>query len=544
LWVFRLIIAVSPLSSSAGEVGQSLPANPYAHDPQLSCGPRCAAFLFSYFGRECDYAGILEECAPGPLGTTLEQVRGLVEGHGLSTCCFSGATTGKLKRLRCPAIVHLTQTGGGPGHFLVLVGWSSEKEAFHVYSPPSFYGLKREEELAGRLSGLGLAISDKPLPAADELLRSEDSLWPSWLALLLTSSLLIWIAKPQWFSRQRQSRRGGVGEGDETPNAINASSTHTALLLCLVVLGGCSAGCSSSDAGANDREIDRGRVIAGPSLRSTFRVQNRSASAFRIKSVRRACACQHVTFDKEHAVAPGDYANVSVEAPTTGREGPQSYHFVLQTDASEEGWKEIPLVLKAQVAARIKAIPSQIALGVTAGKPASASLVVVSSECNVRDRFRRMELEQHSGSVSVNERPNAPRGTMEYEVTVSADAPIGDINAKVVLTFDDNEVPRIEVPVVGRVEGDIYPVPRVLRMSPNEDTRPVVGVMSRSKLPFSITEVKTGHGLCVERESEEGDFSHRYSVSMRDALRPGKYLIRFTTDQPFQKTITLPVVVQ
>jgi hypothetical protein len=68
--------------------------------------------------------------------------------------------------------------------------------------------------------------------------------------------------------------------------------------------------------------------------------------------------------------------------------------------------------------------------------------------------------------------------------------------------------------------------------------------MSRSKLPFSITEVKTGHGLCVERESEEGDFSHRYSVSMRDALRPGKYLIRFTTDQPFQKTITLPVVVQ
>jgi hypothetical protein len=132
---------------------------------------------------------------------------------------------------------------------------------------------------------------------------------------------------------------------------------------------------------------------------------------------------------------------------------------------------------------------------------------------------------------------------IEMDVEVPRGAAIGDVNATIVLNFDDKEVPRIEVPVVGRIEGDIRPVPQVLIMSSANSPRRVVGLMSQNGTPFSITNVRSDVGIRIEPGSAEQGITHRYAVFVEDGLRPGDYSITFTTDQPMQTKLTLPVIV-
>jgi hypothetical protein len=124
-------------------------------------------------------------------------------------------------------------------------------------------------------------------------------------------------------------------------------------------------------------------------------VLNRGAKPFSVKNVRKSCSCQTAIYDQDRVVKPGEYAKLRVEVPTKGAEGFQIYYFVLETDSNENGWNKIPLSLKAQLAAKIKANPSQISFGtIPVDKGAKARLVVVSAEGNVCDSFRGFEVNQ------------------------------------------------------------------------------------------------------------------------------------------------------
>jgi hypothetical protein len=541
LWLYYLLVGASSLS--AGNIDYPLPSNPYALDGQLSCGPRCAAFFLDYFGREVSYTEVLEKCPPGPVGASLEQVKDLLEKYGVYTLGFSDATAEKLKRLRYPAIMHLNNKDG-TGHFLVLLGWEQEKQAFRVYSPPSFYGHTSEKELGDRLSGFGLAVSDRSLPPIENLLFEENQLWPYLGVLLLSIILFVWVATSSRFSRKRgESCQNTEGNSRTT----NTTGVPAVLLACLLPLA--NSGCSDNTgmlakALTAEREIDLGRIIAGPPIKHTFVVLNRGAQPFRVKNIRKSCSCQTAIYDQNRVVNPGEYAKLTVEVPTKGAEGFQVFYFVLETDSNENGWNKIPLSLKAQLAAKIKPNPSQISFGtIPIDKGAKARLMVISAEGNVCESFRGFELNQKIKTVLLSRRNDAPTGMIELEVEIPRGAAIGDVNATIVLKFDDKEVPRIDVPVVGRIEGDIRPVPQVVMMSSGNTSRRIVELMSRNGIPFSVTTVNSDDGIKIEPISAEQDIHHRYAVFVEDGLRPGDYSITFTTDQPMQTTLTLPVIV-
>ncbi|NQT12613.1 MAG: DUF1573 domain-containing protein [Planctomycetes bacterium] len=495
-----------------------------------------------YFEREVTYAEVLEGCNPGPTGTSLEQVKDVLEKYGVHTLGFSGATTGKLKHLRYPAIIHSNRKNG-TGHFLVLLGWEREKRAFRVYSPPSFYGHFSEKELGSRPSGLGLAVSDQPLPVIEELLLPEDSLWP-YLGLLLSIVLFAWVAADCCLSCRRRELGG---DAESKLRSTSGSTLSVVCLACLLSLA--SFGCngdkgSLAKASNGNREIDLGRQVAGPPIKYTFQVLNGAAKPFRVGHVRKSCSCETATVDRDRVVNPGEYTSLTVEIPTKGREGPQAYQFILETDSSEDGWSTIPLILRAQCVAKIRANPSQISFGtVPVEKGKKARLVVVSAEGNVCNRFRGCEVRQQVETVLLTRRTDAPAGMIEMEVEIPSGAPIGDVNAVVVLEFDDREVPRIEVPVIGRVEGDLRPVPQVLIVSSGDSSRRVVALTSRNETPFSVTAVHSDAGIRVEPESTEQGTAHRYEVFVETGLRPGDHSIIFTTDRPVGATLTLPVIV-
>lgn len=176
--------------NSANDQSIEIPDNPFGLDKQLSCGPRCVQFVLDLYRQEVPFATILQECTPGPRGTSLKQVQDSLQLHQVYTSPFSDASINSLKLLHHPAIVHVN-TRNNAGHFLVLINWNDATNTFLTFNPPDFYGSLEENEIARNLSGAGLVVSDSPLPPAEKLVDPSPSIVPS---LAITILSLLWLS--------------------------------------------------------------------------------------------------------------------------------------------------------------------------------------------------------------------------------------------------------------------------------------------------------------------------------------------------------------
>ncbi len=70
LFALAFALGLAPLApvladDQAGDVATAPPANPYAPDPNLACGPYCLAFVSAYLGLGARYGDIALLCSPG-----------------------------------------------------------------------------------------------------------------------------------------------------------------------------------------------------------------------------------------------------------------------------------------------------------------------------------------------------------------------------------------------------------------------------------------------------------------------------------------------
>src|SRR5436190_4820532 len=91
--LLAVAIALAPLEAqSDADPGIPVPENPFAHDQERSCGPRCVTFLLHYFGRKDTYPSILDELSPGPQGTSIGELERVLRERGIRTRAFARAT--------------------------------------------------------------------------------------------------------------------------------------------------------------------------------------------------------------------------------------------------------------------------------------------------------------------------------------------------------------------------------------------------------------------------------------------------------------------
>lgn len=525
---------------------QGLPDNAYALDRMLSCGPRCVSFVMNLFNKQISYSEILKECPPGPLGTSMQELKASLENHGLYVLGVKGVTVDTLKELTTPAIVHLTPRTE-TGHFVVVMDWSESEKTFHTYSPPRNYGPTSEEDLAAVLSGFALIVSDKPLPSIHEIAPSRISSVGLIASLCLTGLCLV--------TGFRELRRiGSKAGGKHDAGRDNAMVTTTTLVALLFLpLAGCSdQEVALTDGATETTEFegplnDVGSIIAGPAFEHTFRVKNESHSSFRITNIRKSCSCQDTTYDKDLAVEPGEYAVVTVKVPTKGREGRMEYNFGLDTDSTDERWASIPLKLAMELDPRIRAVPSQILFGnIDAGQGATATITVTALAYDVAKRFKGAALKQDGTSVQLKQvKDNIPQGTLQFSIDVAADAAIGDLGAKVVMEFDDEHVPQLEVPVFGRVQGNVQPTPRLVVINSSSGGESLVRLSTKDGTRFSVPSVAAADAsITVAGMSDVQQSDHRYTISVADDAKPGFYHVKFSTNLEHQPTISVPVVVR
>lgn len=174
-------------SSHATETVQfiTVPEVPFALDRQLSCGPRCAHFLLSFFDLEPTYSSVLVRCEVGPNGVSMSTLNNVLVGYGLNVVPVTGVQNLQaLKQLPAPAIVHVSKEAdwttekGNIGHFIVVVNWDNERGEFLTFNPPDQYGYISESVIAGKISGPALVVSDDQLPNAENMvIRQTQFTW-------------------------------------------------------------------------------------------------------------------------------------------------------------------------------------------------------------------------------------------------------------------------------------------------------------------------------------------------------------------------------
>lgn len=168
-----------------------LPENVFALDGKLSCGPRCVHFVLELYRREISYDQVIQECSPGPNGTSLKQLQDCLKSHGLKVLPLAGPISQAARQLKIPMIARM-ESKTGAGHFVVIVKWDEQSGKALIYDPPTFYGQVPADEFSHSLSGIGLIVSDETLPSIDDLVSANASMMP--LAVTTGFSLAVLFA--------------------------------------------------------------------------------------------------------------------------------------------------------------------------------------------------------------------------------------------------------------------------------------------------------------------------------------------------------------
>lgn len=311
---------------------------------------------------------------------------------------------------------------------------------------------------------------------------------------------------------------------------------------CLVLI---ITGCQRADPGAPVTAVNLGSLIAGTDIIQTFKVVNSGKEPFRIIAVDKSCSCQDVTYDSEAMVQPGKIATIAVKIETKGFEGKKHWQFTAHTKTQADEREAIPLSLDAEIIAKMKVIPSALSFGVIqSGTPFPAKKVeICEMGSDVVSKFVGFEVRQGHTAVRATRRQLSPPGTVILDVTLANSAPVGDLNATLLLKFSDPDMPLVEVPVAGRIEGTLFTTPRLVTVDNSQAFIPTVKLSAKDGRAFKVLKADADGPLTIIASAEDGS-DHLYKISCSESAEPGKYMAIFHTDLEDQKTICLPVVVQ
>ncbi len=449
--------------------------NPYALDAERSCGPLCVGFINRYFGGTLHYNEIASLCQPGTLGINLASAESALQKLGYHTRTVR-LRAESLKSLRWPCILH-EERGDGLGHFVVCVRWQPEHRTFQIYDPPMTLEELKVEAVKERMgTALAIVVSQTPLPPAHELVPAE---W-SWQSMLGIEALLIGVLLLV-FGRTSAKKRP------------SECARVAALILAIVLpLGGCHHATPTGPQVSEDgRTIDLGKVQQGTDLKATFRVRNQSKSSFRIERVERSCRCQDVVFDSQHEVPPEGETTVSVVVPTKKDVGPVQQRFIVHTTATDQAHAAIDLLIKADMHAPLRAIPSELMIGPDSGTGAARQLRIETDPPELVSKYLSIEA---PGFIEVK-LLNQDHSGLLFTVQRTAQAPKGTFNGIISVRFDDAEFPELNVPVMSQKTGPIRVIPAKLMVNGLGDEQTLkVLIASTNGQTFRLLSASTPEG--------------------------------------------------
>jgi hypothetical protein len=301
---------------------------------------------------------------------------------------------------------------------------------------------------------------------------------------------------------------------------------------------------------------DAGRVKQGDVVKHVFEIRNSGRKPVSLAGVVSSCSCTAVVQGAEKVILPGKGMSLPVTFNTRGKYGLARERITLRFDTPE--LQPIVLGIQAMVAGPVQWSPWRVNFGIC-DRRGSLRPRVVLIRANDEDSAGTWVAEPTNTNVSAKvvpiDRQSYPEvgsvlGKM-MEVSLAKDAPVGILDGEIVLKVRETGRQLCAIPIQGRVQGDIYPVPRRL----------FVGEMPVSQTRTAIVEIRRATGCNAQVQSihlassslgarlletcDKGPIAARIEVSGKGtAGNCGAFVekMEIETTDPSQKRLSVEVV--
>ncbi len=294
---------------------------------------------------------------------------------------------------------------------------------------------------------------------------------------------------------------------------------------------------------------DFGIVPQGKTIDATFQIVNDGDQTLEIRAVRPTCGCTVASYDKK--IAPGRAGLVKAKVDTTDFRGPITKSLLVLTNDAQT--PTTTLVVKAVVQPYLEVLPRPLVrFNVIQGETASQDLTVVTDQ--KRD-FKITKVEASVPFIKASVRPLGPNELVagkykkQYRVTltVGKDAPVGPVNATVLIHTTHPKAKQLKVRVYGVVRSLLYVTPSQIQFGTVEAKvkpgRNVILVNNRSTA-VKVTAAAIGDPAFATQviPIEEGR-RYQIAVTVKADAKPGLHsttLTIRTTDPKFPE-LKVPV---
>jgi len=294
---------------------------------------------------------------------------------------------------------------------------------------------------------------------------------------------------------------------------------------------------------------DLGSVEEGSQTDRVLMFRNAGEQELIISQARPSCTCLEVESLTER-VAPGGEGRIALTFDATGLRGGQMYHLFVESNDPVSPLAVVEVVTLVKPSSLLVS-RRRIYFGEVDASLGATREIFVKDPGDGSLRITDVVAESPNLGVLLGgkaiSKPEVEETVFPVQVTLEPGLPVGPFEGAITIISNHPKEPRVQIPVVAMVKGDIEVSPEALFLGFAQEGQILsksVSLRARTPRAFSIENVCTSPDLfSVEISPKAGGREYVATVSLKETAPAGlvKGEVHFHTDSPLQPTVTVPV---
>jgi hypothetical protein len=334
---------------------------------------------------------------------------------------------------------------------------------------------------------------------------------------------------------------------------LRMSSLRSFVALCFVVSGFLCGAAPEARADSKEkrsrvvipeRAFEFGAVAQGTIVVHDFEIRNVGTADLLISRIAPTCGCTAAAVSSP-TVPPGKSEKIRVQFDTSGFSGSKFKQIHVRTSDRDE--TDFVLTLRGTIFTDVKVEPAKVDFGEVAKSSSIASRQRDFTFTLAADSDRKIQsVTSSSKSVRVFQVSRGAKSST-YRVELLSSAALGDLRERIAIAFSGDGVPALNVPVVGRIVGDVRVVPATISFGVVGGSQPIerrVQWQNLASKPVRILDISSSDSalqadLIDIQPGKQGVVALK--LDPRRFARDLRATVTMKTDNPEQPEVVVPV---